>query len=158
MTTNLYAYITPRSTKDTALPAYAKSQKDFNRRTRDAFNAQNGGHWRVGEIHFYSTQSAEPGMLLCDGSVVNIIDFRELFEKIGTAHGGDGITTFGLPNYHSQAITTPALSVTQTISAAGTVTVGTAVTNPSGAAQTGGTKGGNILSGGRRKRAGEAIP
>lgn len=36
--------------------------------------------------------------LLCDGSTVNVADYPRLFAILGTTFGGDGVTTFGLPN------------------------------------------------------------
>jgi microcystin-dependent protein len=40
-----------------------------------------------------------PGWLLCDGQAVGRIEYRRLFEAVGTAFGtGDGSTTFNVPN------------------------------------------------------------
>ncbi len=38
------------------------------------------------------------GWLNCIGQLVNIADYQELYAVIGTVYGGDGITTFGIPN------------------------------------------------------------
>jgi len=38
------------------------------------------------------------GYLLCDGSLQNIADFPELFAAIGTSWGGDGSSTFRMPD------------------------------------------------------------
>jgi microcystin-dependent protein len=35
---------------------------------------------------------------LCDGSTLQISDYTQLFSLLGTTYGGDGISTFGLPN------------------------------------------------------------
>lgn len=162
MPTNLYAFIATGKNKRSAMPAYTRNQTEFNRRVRGIANSvsQETATAAVGTLMFRplpDASEATTGHVLCDGSVQNIKDFPELAKYLGTTFGGDGVTTFGLPNYHNQALTTPALAVTQTISAFGTVTTGVAVTTPTGAGQTGGTKGGNILSGGRRKRAGESF-
>lgn len=39
------------------------------------------------------------GWLLCDGRVLNITDYPDLAAYLGTTYGGNGVTTFGLPNY-----------------------------------------------------------
>lgn len=38
------------------------------------------------------------GWLVCNGAIVNISNYGELYKKIGTKYGGDGINNFGLPN------------------------------------------------------------
>lgn len=52
----------------------------------------------VGEVAMlpYST-SPEP-WIPCDGSLLPISDFDPLFQVLGTRFGGDGETTFGVPN------------------------------------------------------------
>ena len=35
--------------------------------------------------------------LACDGSLISVSAYPELFGKIGTLYGGDGVTTFALP-------------------------------------------------------------
>ena len=40
------------------------------------------------------------GWLRCDGSTYNISEYPALFAVIGTKHGGDGTTTFAVPNLH----------------------------------------------------------
>ncbi|WP_296947560.1 tail fiber protein [uncultured Dysgonomonas sp.] len=36
--------------------------------------------------------------MLCDGRTLLIADYQELYENMGTIHGGDGVTSFKLPN------------------------------------------------------------
>lgn len=33
----------------------------------------------------------------CDGRILNIAECEELFTLLGTAYGGDGLATFGVP-------------------------------------------------------------
>ena len=40
------------------------------------------------------------GWLRCDGSTYNISEYPALFAVIGTKYGGDGKTTFAVPNQH----------------------------------------------------------
>lgn len=52
----------------------------------------------VGEIRQAGFNFAPPGWLLCQGQVVPISQFDILFTLIGTAYGGDGVSTFGIPD------------------------------------------------------------
>lgn len=52
----------------------------------------------VGEIRMFGGSFAPAGWLMCDGRVVGIADYEVLFSLIGTTYGGDGRTTFGLPD------------------------------------------------------------
>lgn len=52
-----------------------------------------------GTVFWFAGNSAPPGSLLCDGSLVSRETYKILFSAIGTTFGaGDGSTTFGLPN------------------------------------------------------------
>ena len=48
------------------------------------------------------TTTAPAGYLLCDGSVVLVDDYPELAAVLGTTYGGDGTTTFGLPDFRGR--------------------------------------------------------
>lgn len=41
---------------------------------------------------------------LCDGSLLAIMDYPELYENVGTAFGGDGINNFALPDLRGRFI------------------------------------------------------
>jgi microcystin-dependent protein len=45
---------------------------------------------------------APTGWMLCQGQVLLIADYTALFQLIGTTYGGDGVTTFNLPNLSSR--------------------------------------------------------
>jgi microcystin-dependent protein len=45
-----------------------------------------------------------PGWLECDGRTLNISEYRALYSVIGTTYGGDGVTTFRLPDYRSKKV------------------------------------------------------
>ena len=51
-----------------------------------------------GEIMMFAGNFAISGWALCDGSTLNIADNTNLFNTIGTTYGGDGVTTFKLPD------------------------------------------------------------
>lgn len=52
----------------------------------------------LGEIRAFAGNFAPIGWGLCDGSVLSISENEALFLLIGTTYGGDGVSTFALPD------------------------------------------------------------
>jgi microcystin-dependent protein len=52
----------------------------------------------VGEIRMFGGNFAPNGWALCDGQLLPISENETLFQLIGTTYGGDGQSTFGLPD------------------------------------------------------------
>jgi microcystin-dependent protein len=52
----------------------------------------------IGEISLFAGTFAPAGWAFCDGSLLNISDYNALFNLIGNTYGGDGETTFALPD------------------------------------------------------------
>lgn len=52
----------------------------------------------VGEIRMFGGNFAPRGWALCDGQLLSINSADALFSLLGTIYGGDGRTTFGLPD------------------------------------------------------------
>ena len=52
----------------------------------------------VGEIRMFAGNFAPAGWLFCDGQMLPIAENETLFQLIGTSYGGDGQTTFALPD------------------------------------------------------------
>jgi microcystin-dependent protein len=52
----------------------------------------------VGEIRMFAGNFAPAGWMLCDGQLLPISEFETLFNLIGTTYGGDGQSTFALPD------------------------------------------------------------
>lgn len=52
----------------------------------------------VGEIRLFAGNFAPAGWMFCNGALVPISENETLFQLIGTTYGGDGQTTFGLPD------------------------------------------------------------
>jgi microcystin-dependent protein len=52
----------------------------------------------LGQIATFGFNFAPQGWALCDGQTLAISQNTALFSLIGTTYGGDGITTFQLPN------------------------------------------------------------
>ncbi len=57
----------------------------------------------LGEIRLFSFEYAPEGWHICDGSILNIQQNVALFSLIGNAFGGDGKTTFALPDLRGRA-------------------------------------------------------
>jgi microcystin-dependent protein len=52
----------------------------------------------IGEIRMFGGTFAPFDWAFCNGQVLQISDYPPLFNLIGTTYGGDGQTTFALPN------------------------------------------------------------
>lgn len=52
----------------------------------------------IGEIRLFAGNFAPQGWLFCDGALVPISEYETLFQLIGTTYGGDGQSTFALPD------------------------------------------------------------
>jgi len=58
----------------------------------------------VGQIASVGFNFAPIGWLKCEGQLVQIAEFETLFNLIGTTYGGDGQTTFALPDYRGRTL------------------------------------------------------
>ncbi|MDF7775936.1 tail fiber protein [Sphingomonas sp. AOB5] len=58
----------------------------------------------VGEIRMFGGLTAPEGWNLCDGTVLPISQAQALFSLIGTTYGGDGTSTFALPDLRGNTI------------------------------------------------------
>ena len=52
----------------------------------------------VGEIRMFASNFAPVGWAFCEGQLLPIAENETLFQLIGTTYGGDGESTFGLPD------------------------------------------------------------
>ncbi len=58
----------------------------------------------VGDVDAFAGNFSPAGFMACDGQMLSIANYQLLYEIIGTTYGGDGITTFALPNLQGRAI------------------------------------------------------
>ena len=56
----------------------------------------------VGEIRMFAGNFPPVGWLFCNGQTLPISENETLFQLIGTMYGGDGQSTFNLPNLQSR--------------------------------------------------------
>ena len=57
----------------------------------------------VGEIRMFAGNFAPAGWQMCEGQLLPISENETLFQLIGTTYGGDGQSTFGLPDLRGRA-------------------------------------------------------
>lgn len=116
----------------------------------------------IGEIRMFSfgNRGAPNGWQACDGSLLAIAEYDALFALIGTTYGGDGQTTFAVPDLRGRLPvhqgTGPGLSTYVIGQKAGTETVTLLTTQmpahnhtlvATSAAATTGTPGNSVLPG-----------
>lgn len=58
----------------------------------------------LGEIRPFAISYAPVGWALCNGQILQIVQNTALFNVLGTTYGGDGHTTFGLPDIKGTAL------------------------------------------------------
>jgi microcystin-dependent protein len=56
----------------------------------------------VGEIRMFAGNFAPAGWMFCEGQLLPISENETLFQLIGTTYGGDGQSTFALPDLQSR--------------------------------------------------------
>jgi len=61
----------------------------------------------LGEVQIFAGNFAPRGWAFCDGQLLPIAQNTALFSLLGTTYGGDGRTTFGLPDLRGRAAMHP---------------------------------------------------
>ncbi len=61
----------------------------------------------VGQIRMFAGNFAPAGWMFCEGQLLPISQYETLFNLIGTTYGGDGISTFALPDLRGRVIIGP---------------------------------------------------
>jgi microcystin-dependent protein len=56
----------------------------------------------IGEVRLTAFSSAPSGWALCDGQLLSIASNTALFQVIGTTYGGNGFSTFALPDFRGR--------------------------------------------------------
>lgn len=57
----------------------------------------------LGEVQIFGFNFAPVGWALCNGATVSISQYSTLYSLLGTVYGGNGTTTFQLPNLATRA-------------------------------------------------------
>jgi len=58
----------------------------------------------LGQIQAFGFNFAPRGWAKCEGQLLSIAQYNALFSLLGTMYGGDGRTTFGLPDLRGRSI------------------------------------------------------
>ena len=61
----------------------------------------------IGQISIYAFNFAPRGWMPCDGRLLHIAQYQALFALIGTTYGGNGVTTFALPDLRGRIVVGP---------------------------------------------------
>ena len=56
----------------------------------------------LGEIRIFAGNFAYRNFAFCNGQFLPINQNQALFSLLGTTYGGDGVTTFALPNFRGR--------------------------------------------------------
>lgn len=56
----------------------------------------------VGEIRIFAGNYAPEGWTVCDGKTLSVSQYQALFALIGKTYGGDGVSTFGVPDFRGR--------------------------------------------------------
>lgn len=57
----------------------------------------------LGEVRVFGFNYAPEGWVKCDGQLLEITKYQALYALLGTAYGGDGRNTFGVPDLRGRA-------------------------------------------------------
>jgi microcystin-dependent protein len=61
----------------------------------------------IGEVRMFAGNFAPRSWALCEGQLLSINSNQALFSILGTTYGGDGRTTFGLPDLRGRSAIAP---------------------------------------------------
>ncbi|USG65061.1 tail fiber protein [Brevibacillus ruminantium] len=64
----------------------------------------------LGEIRMFAGNYAPQGWALCNGQLLNISEYEALYALLSTTYGGDGKTTFALPDLRGRIAIHPSTS------------------------------------------------
>ncbi|KAF1009725.1 MAG: hypothetical protein GAK28_00369 [Luteibacter sp.] len=56
----------------------------------------------IGEIRLFGFNFAPQGWLLCNGALLQVRQYAALYSLLGVNYGGDGVNTFGIPDFRGR--------------------------------------------------------
>src|SRR5262249_55975750 len=66
--------------------------------------ATQGDFQYLGEVRMFAGNSAPTGWMFANGQTLNLRDSTALFSRLGTTYGGNGTTTFALPDLRGRTL------------------------------------------------------
>jgi len=82
------------------------TKEDVKTETNNTYKTNSDNPF-IGEIIMFGGNFAPRGWALCDGQLLPISQYSALFSILGTTYGGDGRTTFGLPDLRGRVAMHP---------------------------------------------------
>jgi len=82
--------------------AEATASADATAKANAALAAAKAFAWSPGDVKTRALGTVEAGWYECDGSLKNIATDAALYAAIGVTYGGDGVTTFRVPDYRGE--------------------------------------------------------
>ena len=76
----------------------------------------------LGEIRLFAGNFAVTGWAVCNGALLSISQNSALFSILGTTYGGDGQTTFALPNWSVSGLNSTSIPSSPLITRASVIT------------------------------------
>lgn len=58
----------------------------------------------VGEVQLFAGSLTPRGWALCNGQLLSVSEYEMLFNLIGTTYGGDGVSTFAVPDLRGRLV------------------------------------------------------
>ena len=90
-----------QAARERARSALGKNNRTI-RESADRISAGGSMDQYIGEIRIFAGNFAPLDWMFCAGQVLPISLYEALYSVIGTTYGGDGVTTFALPNLLSR--------------------------------------------------------
>lgn len=78
-------------------------ESDLPNQANPNFTGSRGANAFVGQMKIFAGNFAPRGWAFCNGQTLSIRDNSALFSLLGTTYGGDGRTTFALPDLRGRA-------------------------------------------------------
>jgi Phage Tail Collar Domain len=98
------AEMTPRaSVASVPYALAAPPDARFGANTGTAVAGSGGAQCTLGEVILTAGKTANAALLPADGRLLSISSYAPLFSLLGTMYGGDGVSTFALPDLRSAA-------------------------------------------------------
>jgi len=102
-TTHVISFTTPLSwrTEDNMQPSLTLN---YICAMQGLYPSRNWSSPTLGQVSLFAGNFAPQGWALCQGQLLSISQNTALFSLLGTNYGGDGQTTFGLPDLRGRAV------------------------------------------------------
>ncbi|MBS1515128.1 MAG: phage tail protein [Bacteroidetes bacterium] len=77
---------------------FAKENKSDEKKSANGLRISAGQDPFIGEVVAFAFPNAPQGYLACNGQILSVASYQNLFALLGVTYGGNGVTTFALPD------------------------------------------------------------